>query len=514
MNSKIKIKEKILSFFMLLIFILSFYIKGINLLWTIGNIPAWYIYRYAFGFSFMYILFAYKAYQNLEGVSLLKIILCTVIYEAIAIFVLILGRRYQNQFYILLDMIACIVFAVFLLLKKSKSSFMKKGNMTKIASVLILCISLLNVFVNSKYSMKIIQEETSKTEKNDYSQLTNFFEKEYKILNEEDASVYRIENRNRVSANDGLSFGYNGINHSSSTYSKELYNFLRNIGYSQHHVISISDSGNTRAVDMIFGIKYITSIRKNFEDKGYLRQDFRNNMLIYKNPYALSLGYSVSKGVLDNSFESNGNAFEYQNHILYSMSNINENVFDNHKGNVKKSLINLKQNENEYIKENQNEKASILYELNIEKNDYLYLYLLGDYMEEMTIFVNEKDLELKLLGNKNKMLNLGRYEIGDNLKIKIELKKEKINIEKEFLYYESEDALKKCYDILKKENVSLNKVTNNRYEGTVNIQSENEYILFTIPYDEGLRIKVNGKNVEKLKVFDALTLVKVRTRRK
>ena len=59
-NGKIKIREKILSLLLLILFIISFYIKGINLLWSMGNIPAWYIYRYAFCFSFMYITFAKK----------------------------------------------------------------------------------------------------------------------------------------------------------------------------------------------------------------------------------------------------------------------------------------------------------------------------------------------------------------------------------------------------------------------------------------------------------------------
>lgn len=59
-NGKIKIREKILSLLLLILFIISFYIKGINLLWSMGNIPAWYIYRYTFCFSFMYIIFAKK----------------------------------------------------------------------------------------------------------------------------------------------------------------------------------------------------------------------------------------------------------------------------------------------------------------------------------------------------------------------------------------------------------------------------------------------------------------------
>ena len=60
LNNKIKLKEKILSLIVLAIFIVSFYINGLNVLWTIGNQPAWYKYRYAFMFTFMYILMARK----------------------------------------------------------------------------------------------------------------------------------------------------------------------------------------------------------------------------------------------------------------------------------------------------------------------------------------------------------------------------------------------------------------------------------------------------------------------
>ena len=60
LNNKIKLKEKILSFIVLGIFIISFYINGANILWTMGNIPAWYIYRYSFMFAFMYIVLAKK----------------------------------------------------------------------------------------------------------------------------------------------------------------------------------------------------------------------------------------------------------------------------------------------------------------------------------------------------------------------------------------------------------------------------------------------------------------------
>ncbi len=58
LNREIKLKEKLLSLGVLAIFGVSFYLNGVNLLWTMGNISAWYIYRYSFMFIFMYIILA------------------------------------------------------------------------------------------------------------------------------------------------------------------------------------------------------------------------------------------------------------------------------------------------------------------------------------------------------------------------------------------------------------------------------------------------------------------------
>lgn len=62
LNNKIRLKDKLLTLTVLIIFAISFYIKGINLLWSIGNIPAWYVYRYTFCFTFMFIITAKKRF--------------------------------------------------------------------------------------------------------------------------------------------------------------------------------------------------------------------------------------------------------------------------------------------------------------------------------------------------------------------------------------------------------------------------------------------------------------------
>ena len=65
-NKKIKIKEKIMTILLFAIFIVSFYYEKINILWTLGNYPAYFEYRYAFAFTLMYILIAKKSFDNIK----------------------------------------------------------------------------------------------------------------------------------------------------------------------------------------------------------------------------------------------------------------------------------------------------------------------------------------------------------------------------------------------------------------------------------------------------------------
>jgi len=77
------------------------------------------------------------------------------------------------------------------------------------------------------------------------------------------------------------------------------------------------------------------------------------------------------------------------------------------------------------------------------------------------------------------------------------------------VYYENEETLKKYYDELSKEQMELTKISETNYIGKINIQSDNEYVLFAIPYDEGWRTTVNGEDKEIIRVQDELMAVKV-----
>ena len=372
-NSKVKIKEKIMTLVFFAIFILSFYMSKLNLLWTLGNTPAFFIYRYAFCFTFMYIFIAHKSFENFkEGLCLWKIILVFLIYEVISVIVIIFNLGVANKFWVLFDMGLCLSLCVCLwTYRLNFKNFFFRNIM-----VVVFLIVVIELFINSAYSMKELQEQSSKRELEYFVFWTNLYENMYSKLKTEDNSIYRTENRFSINNNDGLIYGYNGVDYSGSTYSRSLTEFIVNFGYNRRHVMMSSDMGNTKTADMILGTKYIMNLSKKIGVKDYEEYELNDKMKTYKNPYALSLGYSASDKILEEIEAENMNTFEYQNKFAKSLTNFDEDIFIKHEGKITEKTENINKNGYEYQKIDNEKEAKVIYEFEAERNEECYFYLL------------------------------------------------------------------------------------------------------------------------------------------
>ena len=77
-----------------------------------------------------------------------------------------------------------------------------------------------------------------------------------------------------------------------------------------------------------------------------------------------------------------------------------------------------------------------------------------------------------------------------------------------YLYYENTNVFEEHYNILKLNEVNINKITSSNLTCDLNLE-ENSKIMFTIPYDEGWNILVDGKKVNKEKALDDLILINI-----
>lgn len=433
-----------------------------------------------------------------------------------------------NKLWVRIDMILALIFGIIIEIGKRDFSNVKnkievtlgekkwclpslKKYTSKIVIILIFLISITNIIVNDIYTMGILKKSSGPTNIEDYEFTKKYYENRHKKITEYDDGVFRTTSMTRTGLNDGILFGDHGINHSSSTYSKSLHNFLYKFGYSTEHVLVSNDMGNTKAMDMLFGIKYNLDLTKNTDKSSEIEIDDR--IKIYKNPYALSLGFMTSKGVLEDIEFDSYDALKNQNMLLKKIANLDEDIYVKNNGKITEKIENLRKNDEEnYIKINKEEPGKAVYEFEIEQNREIYFYISwGINLDSLDFFVNGEKINGGLEGGFNKMIDLGKFEVGQKMKVELEIKEKDFNVVLPgiYVYYENDEILQKYYDVLSKEQVELKKINESKYEGKINVQSNNEYVLFTIPYDKGWSATVDGKKMEIMRVQDEFMAVKL-----
>lgn len=367
-------------------------------------------------------------------------IFIAVIYVVLAIIAMKLDVNFINENTIKLDIILAIVFIILLSLSKKKfkdngkkiKKFLSKYYL-KIIAIIIFLISTANLVYNAINSMDIIRAEASTLNQNVYATLTNIYDRTINNLKNYDQSVYRIENKSKVTENDALVSGYNGISYSGSTYSKTLHSFLEKLGITKYHVKVESGAENTKAVDMLLGVKYFIvppgkEFYKNYNVE-YEDKYIETNTTIYKNPYSLSLGYAINNKTFETNMENN-NTFELQNEMLKNMTGINENVYEKHNGEIKKEIKGLEEyNDLEKFSEELEEygtiytkienEGKIIYEFNIENENSLYLYIDASSDSSVELNITGQNYVRNLSFNSNTMINIGNRKVGESIKVEI-----------------------------------------------------------------------------------------------
>lgn len=388
-----------------------------------------------------------------------------------------------------------------------------KTNLKKIVLIVIFLASMINLIINATYCMRIIKEESSLIELGVYATLQNLYSDVVDNLKEYDNGLYRIEKQIQITANDAISMGYNGITYSGSTYSKSLHNFLGKLGIRKQHVHVIYNGESTKTVDMLLGIKYLI-ISDNAENLKEYETEYEENLLernikICKNPYYLQIGYTVYDDIFNTDMNEK-NTFKLQNEILKNMTGINEDVYYKHNGNIDIKYTGLKDEAPLYTKVGEN--AKITYEFETESTDNLYVYLLTQTDSISKIYANGREIKKHSTLMENEMINLGKREIGDKIKIEI-IPSGRIVLEDIFVYYEDEETLKKHYNILDNEQLEFKKMSNTKFQGKININEENKYVLITIPNEDGWKVIVDGKEQKHEKALDALMTINLERRK-
>lgn len=131
--------------------------------------------------------------------------------------------------------------------------------------------------------------------------------------------IAKTYTRSKAAAlNEGMAVGYKELSSYSSAHDSAALTMLNALGYSKREEISTRYASPLLSSDALLGVRYAmtSGLAAGYEATDYPAAS--NGALVWRNPYALPLGYGVSFDALDVEVKSE-NPFELQNRLTNAL---------------------------------------------------------------------------------------------------------------------------------------------------------------------------------------------------
>ena len=501
MNKEIKIKEKILVAFMFIFMIAGFWIDAANVAWHGFAHPIGFPYRNSFLFSFLVLFFGYKGFlnfnKNFKTANANIIVILLAVYSAV---LLLMKSKYVSYQQIAVTGFFVVIVLTMIVMLKSGRKYVVP------AIVGIIVLQCGELVYNGYYSI-----DAYFTDKLDEGNLqetySDYVEEQNEIIeaiNSKDDGFFRIDKLYRRDHNDAMLIGYNGLSHFSSCETNQVKRFMGKLGFRDNGNWAFFSNGSTAFAESFMGMKYLIS---QYDETCMPYEDYMsiNDKYIFKNPYALNLGFGMSESVSNVDMEET-DLFIRQNSIAGAFTDADHDIYRKVEvDNVE--LKNIVKEENKYRKANSDEEAYIEYDLKIDSDDFVFMYFDAPKEQNTQIEIDGLAKEDYFTIYNWSIADAGYFDPGKDVKVKISLLQDEIEIDNAYFYYQNNEELKKWYEETLKDSCDIEKISSSHLIANVSVSDDTDKFVFTIPYEKDWTVKVDGKKVETEKVLDTLLAI-------
>ncbi len=487
---EIPLREKVANLVLLGFLFISLNLNVLDYIWHAFHFPNQIPYRFAFLFSFVLIVIAYRAFTvfvELDKKDIIGMSLLTVAMVCISVFYLdkkaIIGSLIVAGFYIL-----------FMALHEMK--LIDRRTLTIFASLLIIvemCIEC-SIGVNTVGTTShenYPEDEEAVTELVDYAKESD------------PTDFYRIEQTYYSTKNDGMIYGYNGIGQFSSTSYKSIIDFTSKFGLvskrSSYQYLLTSP-----VTSMFLNVKYVVS-RDNYTANETSLTKYATStdgsVTMYKNEYYLPIGYMADDAINSVDME-NDSVFETQNNVFSAASGVDEDVYTFLKP---KSFdcINMSHSEESkgmysytYLDGQSTGNISVTYEATQDG----MLYAWANVKSSNTVNVKSDNLSHSYnIEAQRYIFPIGYYHKGEEVTLTVDSTKSGVN--KIGVACINTDVLDEGYANLNDEGLQVTNYSSTEIEGTIDVQNDGTF-LTSIPYEKGWTLYVDGEKTETKSAMD------------
>lgn len=505
-NKKVEFKEKLATFFVLVIMYISMCINTFYLVWHGFDNPDWFEGRFTFVVGLFILYISYKSFYDLENEDVGKMLFGLFFSLFLVNCIYRLEVTNIDSYDLLFNNIFIILYLTIFYLKKNK--LLKFNNFNKIILFLV-CIEL---FVNSNIVLNKFEKQEAYENRKLFVDFRNSLNSTINYIDKNDDSneFFRIEKTFFRRENDASGIGYNGISHFTSLYNYHIHKFLNNVGMPFFEKVGRYEN-STEVIDSLLGIKYILSVNDLYLNYDIYREIENLNIYgnksinIFKNNNSMDLIVALNNNDVK-QIKYNSSSIEYQNNIVKSLTGSSENYYEI-LNSVQVNYINCyKEVDNNgniiLIKQDNSKPSYVEFLINNNENKDLY-FNFGLFEGDCGIDTNF-DIVNTFYGNiLDKNIRIPK-NIRDII-IKLNINSDIVKLENDKLYYFNSDDFSKDIQTLNsryKLDIHFNNSNNINFKLEDSILG-NEYIFTTIPFDSSWDIKINGKSIKYDKVLDA-----------
>ncbi len=519
MSKNIRSREKVASVLFISVFILSFLIAPLDLIWHGFQTPNWLNYRYSFMLCFFLLVLAYKGFGNLRKTSEKFVLaICSFIILFVAICQKMEFETYVTSSKKLLEfqtvwltVIATVTLLVVLCLLIRSKNPRKRESITAILAI-VVCIE---IFCSSLACVVQFDDDVVYSKYSGYNEYLAEIRPVVNYVKEYDNSFYRMEKLSHRKYNDNMALAMRGLSNSTSTLNASTLKFLHNMGYTSKSHLS-QYSGGTPVSDSLLGIKYLIDKKDSSALKNYYGEIYSDEIYsAYYNPYALSVAYGVDDSVKNFDFEDHYTHYEKQNALVSAMLGtestlpiyvpIPENSY------IESSTgctVDSDSVQVTYTPVNSGDNASFSYIITAPYSGEYFFYIPTKIPRETKVSVNGYSKGSYLGSNNDHIVPLGYFEKGRDIKVTVTLKEEALTVYRKcnYFWYLDKNVFEDAFSKLKAspqfiidENYSEHHLT-----GKITTDSSDRMIQTSIPYDKGWQVYVDGEKVEIYETLNAL----------
>lgn len=359
-----------------------------------------------------------------------------------------------------------------------------------------------------------------------------------KIQENADEPFYRIATTFAYSRTTPSLIGYPGLSTFSSNLERSTMNHFAYMG-DQAGDEAIEYENGTPLTDALYGIRYYMDIKdidqkekdshpekmyfyrfasrfdmnRYFSEKVY--EDDR--YLVYKNSNSFPIAFGVNELVVNLHLDFN-NAVKNQDKILNSMEGIEkgqENYVDYFKPlafsaieteNLVAEDVNKEKGTAVYKREDTSKEAIVRYRIT-PQTDLTYYFLTPDslnFVDEYSVLLNGRWFTHSKKNMQRQLWQIADKAAGKESVLEFRFKSDKVDISHAEVFRADVDQIQKVLEKRKAQGLQVEKFSNTHIIGSVDITDDSQFMMTSIPYSAGWKVKVDGKDVPTSKAWNSL----------